>query len=54
MPLEISMKYLHKSARDLSRVLLRPIGQKMAQVHKDIQLSPEDIVLVKAYMDQIR
>jgi cytochrome c553 len=50
--LEISKKYLHKSAYDLSRVLLKPLGQKMAQVHKDIHLSPEDIVLVKAYMDK--
>lgn len=50
--MEISVKYLHKSARDLSRVLIRPSGKKMAQVHKNINLSPEDIVLVKAYMDE--
>jgi hypothetical protein len=50
--LEISKKYLHKSAGDLSRVLLKPVGQKMALVHKDIHLTPEDIVLVKAYMDK--
>jgi hypothetical protein len=50
--MEISVKYLHKSARDLSRVLLKPAGQKMAQVHKNINLTPEDIVLVKAYMDK--
>ena len=50
--LEISKKYQQKSARDLSRVLLRPVGQKLAQVHKDIHLSPEDIVLIKAYMDK--
>lgn len=50
--LEISKKYLNKSALELSRVLLRPVGQKMAQVHKDIHLSREDIVLVKAYMDK--
>jgi hypothetical protein len=50
--LEISKKYLHKSAHDLSRVLLKPLGQKMAQAHKEIHLSPEDIVLVKAYMDR--
>jgi Cytochrome c7 and related cytochrome c len=50
--LEISKKYLHKSARDLSKVLLSPTGIKMAQVHKGIQLTPEDIVLVKAYMDK--
>jgi hypothetical protein len=50
--LEISKKYLHKSAYELSRVLLKPVGLKMAQVHKAIHLTPEDIVLVKAYMDK--
>ena len=50
--MEISKKYLNKSARDLSKVLLKPVGQKMAQVHKKIYLTPEDIVLVKAYMDK--
>jgi len=50
--LEISVKYLNKNARDLSRVLLKPVGEKMAMVHKEIHLSPEDIVLVKAYMDK--
>jgi cytochrome c553 len=50
--LEISKKYLNKSARDLSRVLLKPVGEKMSQVHKNIRFTPEDIVLVKAYMDK--
>jgi len=50
--LEISKKYLYKNAHDLSRVLLKPIGQKMSQVHKAIHLTPEDIVLIKAYMDK--
>ena len=50
--LEISKKYLYKNAYDLSRVLLKPIGQKMSQVHKAIHLTPEDIVLIKAYMDK--
>jgi len=50
--LEISIKYLHKSARDLSKVLFRPAGQKMSQVHNKINLTAEDIVLVKAYMDR--
>jgi hypothetical protein len=49
---EISTKYLSKNAHDLSRVLLNPAGDKMMQVHKDIHLSPEDIVLVKGYMDK--
>jgi hypothetical protein len=51
--LEISIKYLNKSALDLSKVLLRPTGKKMTQVHKGVQLSPEDIMVIKAYMDQL-
>jgi hypothetical protein len=49
---EISNKYLHKSARDLSKILLKPVGEKMSQVHKEIHLTPEDVVLIKAYMDK--
>jgi cytochrome c553 len=50
--LEISKKYLGKSAKELSKILLNPSGIKMAQVHKEIQLTLEDIVLIKAYMDR--
>lgn len=50
--LEISKKYLGKNARDLSKVLLKPVGQKMMMVHKNFHLIPEDIVLIKAYMDR--
>ena len=50
--LEISLKYKEKSPADLSRVLLKPAGTKMVQVHKDFQLTSEDIVLLKAYMDE--
>ena len=50
--LVISNKYLNKSALELSKVLLRPIGPKMKQVHKGFQLSASDIVLIKAYMDR--
>jgi len=50
--LEISRKYLDKSALDLSKVLLRPVGQKMKLVHKGFQLTAEDIILIKAYMDK--
>lgn len=49
---EISTKYLGKNAYDLSSALLNPSGEKMAEAHKGIQLSPEDIVLVKGYMDK--
>lgn len=50
---EISAKYLNKSEGDLGKILLTPSGQKLAQVHKGIQLSTEDITLIKAYMDKI-
>lgn len=50
--LEISQKYNNKSARDLSRVLLKPMGPKMKIVHKGFQLTPQDIVLIKAYMNK--
>jgi hypothetical protein len=50
--LELSRKYLHKNARDLSRVLLKPAGQKMSLVHKGNRLTSEDIVLIKGYMDK--
>lgn len=49
--LVIARKYLNKSALDLSRVLLKPTGKKMKLVHKDFQLSTEDIVLIKAYLN---
>jgi Cytochrome c7 and related cytochrome c len=50
--LEISKKYFGKSAKELSKVLLSPYGIKLAQVHKGFQISPEDIVLIKAYLDK--
>jgi hypothetical protein len=50
--LEISKKYLDQGVSDLSEVLLQPFGQKMSQAHKGFQLTPEDIILIKAYMDK--
>ena len=50
---EISRKYLSRSTADLSRVLLKPAGEKMAEVHQDYKFSPEEIVLIKAYMDKL-
>lgn len=50
--LEIALKYKERSAADLSRVLLKPGETKLVKVHKDFQLTPEDVVLIKAYMDE--
>ncbi len=51
--LEIAIKYQSKSASDLNTVLLKPVGKKMAEVHKEIKLSPEDVVMIKGYMDRL-
>jgi hypothetical protein len=51
--LEIARKYQVKNAGDLSNVLLKPSGKKMAEVHKGFDLSPEDIIMIKAYMDRL-
>src|SRR5512147_2286253 len=37
--LEISAKYLAKSSADLGKVLLKPVGKKLMQVHKGFQLT---------------
>jgi hypothetical protein len=50
--LEISQKYLGKNGSDLSKVLLKPVGKKLMQVHHGFQLTSEDIVLLKAFMDK--
>lgn len=51
--IEISVKYLAKTADDLSGILLNPSGEKMAQVHNGFQLTQQDVVLIKAYMDKL-
>jgi hypothetical protein len=50
--LEISEKYLGKTTADLNKVLLKPVGKKLMQVHRGFQLTAEDIVLLKAFMDK--
>lgn len=49
--LEISLKYLERSAADLGNVLLKPSGKKMAQVHSGFKFTPEEISRIKAFMD---
>ena len=46
--LEIARKYQDKSAAELNTVLLKPAGKKMAEVHKEFKLSPEDVIMIKA------
>ena len=51
--IEISRKYLELTSDDLSRVLLKPTGTKMAEAHNSLRLSPEEIMFIKAYMDEL-
>jgi hypothetical protein len=51
--LEIAKKYQSKSASELNTVLLKPAGKKLAEVHKDFKLNPEDVIMLKAYMDRL-
>lgn len=49
---EISIKYKDLTSEDLGRVLLNPSG-KMAETHAGIKLSPEEISMIKSYMDTL-
>jgi cytochrome c553 len=51
--IEISKKYQSKSAGDLNAVLLKPAGKKLAEVHREFKLSPEDVIMIKGYMDRL-
>lgn len=48
---EIAKKYKALETADLENVLLKPRGQKLSEVHKNIDLSAEDIIMIKAYLD---
>ena len=47
----ISMKYKDRSVNDLVKTLLKPRGRKLSEVHKDFNLTNEDIVMIKGFMD---
>jgi len=50
---EISLKYLNKGSEELENVLLRPAGKKMAEAHASIDLTSQDVVMIKGFMDHI-
>ena len=51
--ISIADKYKEKSSGDLNAVLLKPVGKKLSEVHKGFDLSPEDVIMIKGYMDEI-
>lgn len=50
--LDISLKYLDRTAEDLGRVLLNPSGEKMAAAHAEFKLNPVEIAQIKGFMDR--
>ncbi len=48
---EISLKYENRTVEDLKSALLNPTGIKLSEVHANIDLSDEDIELLKVFMD---
>lgn len=50
--MEISLKYRERTAADLETVLMKPAGQKMAQVHTGFKLTTDEIILLKGFMDR--
>jgi hypothetical protein len=51
--LEISRKFLDMSSDELEAVLLRPTGKKMAEAHANIDLTSQDVIMIKGFMDYI-
>lgn len=49
--MEISLKYLDRSAEDLGRVLMSPVGERMAVAHANFNFSPGEVEMLKGYMD---
>ncbi len=42
-----------KSLEDFTAVLLSPAGQMMSKVHQHFDLSEDDLVLIKAYLEEV-
>ncbi len=50
---EISLKYRENKPEDLQDVLINPRAAKLSEAHADIDLSIEDITMIKSYMDVV-
>jgi hypothetical protein len=48
---EIAQLYKDKGIEELSAVLLKPRGKKMAEVHANINITAQDVIMLKAFMD---
>jgi hypothetical protein len=48
---EIAVRYRDQTAEDLASVIMDPTTDKMIEVHEGYQLSDEQILFIKAYLD---
>ena len=48
---EISLSYREKNIDEFTSVLLNPLGKKLAEAHEGIDLTGNDLIMLKAYMD---
>ncbi len=48
---EIARLYRDRSAGDLHAVVMEPVSPKMMEVHDAYEISPEDMFLIKSWMD---
>ncbi len=51
---DISITSHEKSLEEFTAVLLSPSGQMMSQVHQHYDLSEDDLVLIKAYLEEVQ
>jgi cytochrome c553 len=51
---DIAVTSHEKSLEEFSAEILRPEGQKMAEVHKNYNISDKDLELIKAYLEEVR
>jgi hypothetical protein len=50
---EIALKYSSQGYEPFRRVVMQPIGGKMAEVHKDFDIGDDDLRAVKSYLDDL-
>ncbi|TKG91176.1 hypothetical protein EYV94_22485 [Puteibacter caeruleilacunae] len=51
--LEIANLYHAKADKDLEKVLMEPMGNKMSEVHQEYQFKEEDVKAIKTYLDSL-
>ncbi|MFC2081377.1 cytochrome c3 family protein, partial [Bacteroidota bacterium] len=51
---DIAITSHEKSLGEFTSLILSPVGQKMSEVHRNYELSEDDLALIKAYLEVVR